>query len=306
MLSLVRQSFPSGKAFFFLSFLFLINIVVWTFAATFFSLYSSKMLSYLIIAYSLGLRHALDWDHIAAIDNVTRRFVQLGQTPVTIGFFFSLGHSSIVIIATFLVAALSSSIMETFDSFGSVTGIIGPSISASFLFLIGFINAFSIYYIIKSLKQLRNKEEVDNNQVKDLDELIQTGGFFTRIFGNCLFKVIDKTWKMYFVGFLFGLGFDTSTEISLLAIAYIQSQNGLSTWLILFLAVMFTCGMTLVDTIDAIIMLNVYGWASVSAEQKLHYNLIITTMSFLFAIIVAILQVFGIFQEVYELEDDEF
>ena len=136
----------------------------------------------------------------------------------------------------------------------------------------------------------------------DISQILKNGGMFTRLFGPTLFKAIDKPYKMYFVGFLFGLGFDTATEIALLSISVIQSAKGVSPWLILALPILFTCGMTLVDTADGITIVQVYGYALISPVKKLAYNLFITTVSSIFAITVGCLAIFGIFQSVYELE----
>ncbi|KAJ3270968.1 hypothetical protein HDV01_007298 [Terramyces sp. JEL0728] len=250
--------------------------------------------SLLVIAYTLGLRHALDADHIAAIDNVTRRLIQSGQKPVSVGFFFSLGHSTIVVIATILIAACSTAIAGKYDQYNSVSDTIGSSISAAFLLLIGVINAITVYSIIKNIRELKEKEV-------DWEKVLNEGGLFCRIFGLKLFKSIDRPWKMYFVGFLFGLGFDTATEIALLAIATIQSVAGVSPWLTLFLPALFTCGMTLLDTIDGIAMLGVYGWAMISPQKKLFYNLFITTVSFIFALLIAVVQILGIIQSTNNL-----
>ncbi|KAJ3321906.1 hypothetical protein HDV06_003772 [Boothiomyces sp. JEL0866] len=271
------------------------SVVVWITAVITYQHYVYSSVSLLVVAYTLGLRHALDADHIAAIDNVTRRLIQSKQKPVTVGFFFSLGHSTIVIIATGLIAICSTAIADRYDQYNTVSSTIGSSISASFLIIIGIINAITVYAIIKNMKQLQEKE-------LDWDMILNEGGLFCRIFGLKFFKSIDKPWKMYFVGFLFGLGFDTATEIGLLAIATIQSVSGVSAWLTMFLPMLFTCGMTLLDSLDGIAMLGVYRWAMISPQKKLFYNLFITTVSFLFALMVAVIEILGIIQSNYNLD----
>jgi nickel/cobalt transporter (NiCoT) family protein len=293
------SDFPLKQAATVLGILAAINIVAFTVSSIAYNSQMPDQASLLVVAYTLGLRHAFDADHIAAIDNVTRRLVESGRKPVTVGLFFALGHSTIVILATVLIAVLSASVMDKFDDYSKISKILGPSISCGFLFLVGIINCISIFLILKTIKQERARHTRED---VDWDQLHESGGFFSRVFGKWLFRVIDEPWKMYPVGFLFGLGFDTSTEISLLAIAALQSASGSSTWLILCLPILFTCGMALVDTLDGMLMLGVYGWAEVSPLTKLYYNLVITTVSCFFAILIALVQLFGIIQTVCDLD----
>lgn len=296
-----EPDFPGRKAIFVIGALLVVNAVVWIIAALTYTKFMPNAVALLIVSYALGLRHALDADHIAAIDNVTRRLMQERLKPVTVGLFFSLGHSTIVIIATSLVAGLSSAIESKFDSYGEVSSIIGPSISAAFLLLIGTINGVSAYLIVRDIKSIES-QRADNTM--DWNAILENSGFFSRVFGKRLFKVIDRPYKMYFVGFLFGLGFDTASEVALLGIAAIQAANGASVWLILLLPILFTCGMTLIDTTDGILMLGAYGWASITPSRKLYYNLVITLVSCFFAIFIALLEFFGIIQTVCDLSGD--
>ena len=196
-----------------------------------------------------------------------------------------------------LIAILSAKIQDQYDSYNNISGIIGTSISAGFLFIIASINSVSVFMIIRCMKELKSRTR-DRSEELDWDQLHDSGGFFSRVFGKRLFRVIDRPYKMYFVGFLFGLGFDTATEIALLAIAALQSAGGASAWLVLCLPFLFTCGMTLVDTLDGMLMLGVYGWADVSPMRKLYYNLVITAVSCLFAIFVANIEALGVVQSV--------
>ena len=255
----------------------------------------------LAIAYSLGLRHALDADHLAAIDNVTRRMVEEGRTPVTVGLFFSLGHSTVVVIATMLVAALSAAAQRKFDQYKTMSDTIGGSISASFLLLVGIINCVSLLLAARHLRRMHAAGPDASCPLK-WDSMLAGGGFFSRTLGNRFFKVIDQPHKMYFVGLLFGLGFDTATEILLLAIAALQGASGVSPWLILFLACAFTCGMCLVDTVDGILMLGVYGWSNISPAQKVAYHVACNAMSCVFAFTIATLQILGVCQAKYDLQ----
>ena len=294
------QTFPWKRASLLLGAIIIITIVLWIIAGVTYQMYLPKSKSILVIAYTFGLRHALDADHIAAIDNVTRRLVQEGQKPVAVGTFFSLGHSTIVIIATMLVAAISSSIQDKFDLYNSYASNVGTSISLSFLYFISIINGVSIYMIIHDIKRLQYHQQINPNHIVSINEI--NNGFFARFFGQYLFKLINKSYKMYYIGFLFGLGFDTATEISLLAITCLQAVNGTAIWCILFLPLLFTCGMVLLDTIDGILMLGVYDWAMIQPDKKLYYNLIITITSFLFAIFIATIELCSVIANNYNVD----
>lgn len=273
------------------------HIVVWVISVITYTEYLPNGIALLIIAYTLGLRHALDADHIAAIDNVTRRMVQNGEFPTTVGLYFSLGHSTIVIAASIIVASLSSTILDVIDEYGS-TGTIGASISATFLLIICVINSVSIFLIVRGLKRMKTEPDIE------WQEILQNSGFFSRIFGDMLFKVIDKPWKMYIIGFLFGLGFDTATEVALLGIVALQTSTA-SGWLILFFPLLFTCGMTLVDTLDGMLMLGAYGWGEVSHLKKVYYNLLITSVSCIFAFCIATIEILGIAQSNLGVGNDD-
>jgi high-affinity nickel-transport protein len=322
------------------------TVVLWIFAGSTYARYMPTKVPLLVLAWSFGLRHALDADHIAAIDNVTRRLVQDGRAYVTIGTYFSMGHSTIVIVATLLIAALSASIATGFDQYRTVSGIIGSSISASFLFIIATINGISLFLIARDLRRERDRArnaadekaaavaaaaalaataastgaaatgdndanttslkpaaEADADEM-DWNKVLENAGFFTRLFGKRLFRLIDRPYKMYFVGVLFGLGFDTATEVALLSLAALQAVSGDPVWLVLFLPLLFTAGMVLVDTLDGMLMLGAYGWAVVSARTKLRYNLVITATSFIFAMVIALIEVLGMVQSSVVGDDD--
>ena len=230
--------FPRWKASILLICIIAATIVIWIFSGVTYQQYMPQKISLLIIAWTLGLRHALDADHIAAIDNVTRRFTQDGHSYVAVGTFFSLGHSTIVVIATILIAAFSAAISTGFSQYHGVSGYIGSAISATFLFLIATINGTSMVLIARDLHKERNRAEAVVNSggggggnqeadgTMDWDKILENSGFFTRVFGKRLFRLIDAPWKMYFVGVLFGLGFDTATEVALLSIAALQAVTG--------------------------------------------------------------------------------
>jgi high-affinity nickel-transport protein len=266
------------------------NILIWLWA--FNSLHAYPLLfSTAVLAYTFGLRHAVDADHIAAIDNVTRKLMQEGKRPISVGLFFSLGHSTVVVLASVFVALATTKLMHSnltgWHEFGTV---ICTSISALFLLIIAIINLlifFSIYQIFQKVRQGKQYHE------EDLDTLANNRGFLTRYF-RFLFKVITKSWHMYPLGFLFGLGFDTATEIALLGITASQTLHGLSIWSILIFPALFTAGMTLIDTTDGIIMLGAYGWAFMKPIRKLYYNLTITFVSVVIALFVGSVEALGL------------
>ncbi|EGD87151.1 hypothetical protein H112_05681 [Trichophyton rubrum D6] len=235
----------------------LINILVWVAVGIVLpltdSIYVHRFLaSTAALAYSLGLRHALDADHISAIDLMTRRLLATGQKAVTVGTFFSLGHSTIVIVTSIVVAATAAAVSDKFDKYGSIGGIIGSSVSSAFLILLGVMNGYILYKLILQMKKVLR----DKNKGEEMWKIEGGGILFSILKG--MFKIIDRPWKMYPLGVLFGLGFDTSSEIALLGISSVQASKGTSIWLILILPILFTAGMCLMDTIDGALMLSLY------------------------------------------------
>lgn len=244
-----------------------------------------------VLAYTLGLRHGVDADHIAAIDNVTRKLMQEGKKPASLGFFFSLGHSSVVIIATVCVALATSKLMHSnLTEWHSIAGTVCTSISAIFLLLIAFINLLIFISIYKIFQKVRKGGIYE---AEDIDKLINNRGFFAKYFRR-LFRLITKSWHMYFVGFLFGIGFDTASEIALLGIAASQTIDGVSFSTMLVFPALFTAGMTLIDTTDCIIMLGAYGWAFMKPVRKLYYNLTITFVSVIVALFIGGIEAIGL------------
>lgn len=203
------------------------------------------MISSAVLAYTLGLRHALDADHISAIDLMTRRLIASGQRPVTVGTFFSLGHSTIVIITCIVVAATSGALRDRFDNFAYVGGIIGTSVSAAFLILLALGNGWIMYRLVQRLRQLlqqpnpHGSEEGQGEDEAATNLQLEGAGFMANVFRK-VFRIVDRPWKMYPLGVLFGLGFDTSSEIALLGIASIQGAAGTSLWVILIFPILFT------------------------------------------------------------------
>ncbi|ETN39379.1 uncharacterized protein HMPREF1541_05602 [Cyphellophora europaea CBS 101466] len=235
--------------------LILVNLIVWAICGLILAFHTdTHLLGTAALAYSLGLRHALDADHISAIDLMTRRLIATGQRPVTVGTFFSLGHSTIVVVTSIVVAATAAGVSKHFDGFGTVGGIIGTSVSAVFLILLGVMNAYILY---KLVLQMRRVVDMSPHAAAAEGWKIEGGGVLFRVLKR-MFKLIDRPWKMYPLGVLFGLGFDTSSEIALLGISSIQGASGTSLWLILIFPVLFTAGMCLVDTADGALMMSMY------------------------------------------------
>ncbi|MEZ2219534.1 HoxN/HupN/NixA family nickel/cobalt transporter [Rhizobium sp. RCC_161_2] len=273
------------------------NIAAWVWAWVAFSDRPS-LLGTAFLAYMFGLRHAFDADHIAAIDNVVRKLMQEKKQPYAVGFFFSLGHSSIVVLASIFIAATAAAMQGQFESFHDVGGVIGTSVSAVFLLLIGVANLFVLKGVWSAFSRARRGEKIAD---EDLDALLAGGGFLARIF-RPMFKVVTRSWHMYPIGFLFGLGFDTATEIGLLGISAAQAAQGMSFWTILIFPALFTAGMSLMDTIDSTLMTGAYGWAFVKPVRKLWYNLTITAASVVVAIFIGGIEAIGLISDKLGLE----
>ena len=246
-----------------------------------------------LLAYSFGARHAVDADHIAAIDNVTRKLMQQGQRPVGVGFFFSLGHSSVVALATAAIAGAAAALQSRFAAFRDLGELVGTGVSAAFLFLIAIVNLVVLAQIYRVFRQVRRGGRYVE---ADLDLFLARRGLLGRVF-RPLFRFIGASWQMYPLGFLFGLGFETATEVGLLGISAAEASHGLSIWSILVFPALFTAGMSLVDTTDSVLMLGAYGWAFSKPLRKLYYNLTITFVSVLVAVIVGGIEALGLVAE---------
>jgi high-affinity nickel-transport protein len=232
-----------------------------------------------IVAYVFGLRHGVDADHIAAIDNTTRKLMQEGKRPCTVGMWFSLGHSTVVVALIVAFVFATRAITNNIAALQSTGAVIGTLVSGSFLWIIGFINAvivIGIYKIFQTLKQGKLNQQ-------ELDYLLENRGFMNRFF-RPLFKVINKPWQIFPVGVLFGLGFDTASEVALIAISVgIGVSTNIPLYYILILPLLFTCGMVTVDTVDGVAMRLAYGWAFLNPIRKIYYNLTVTVISVLVA-----------------------
>jgi high-affinity nickel-transport protein len=253
------------------------NVAVWALAFIFFAPQHALLLGTALLAYTFGLRHAVDADHISAIDNVTRKLMQDGKRPVGVGFFFSLGHSTIVVVLTLAIVAGATAIKGALPSLEGLGSILGTSISATFLFIIAAINAFVLVDIVRGARQATGDETAD--------EALARRGLLGRIFKPVL-RLVTRSRDMYLIGLLFGLGFDTATEVGLLGIAAIEAGKGLPVVAILLFPALFAAGMSLVDTTDGILMLGAYGWAFINPARKFYYNVTITGASVLVAVLV--------------------
>jgi nickel/cobalt transporter (NiCoT) family protein len=228
-----------------------------------------------ITAYVLGLRHGFDADHIAAIDNTTRKLLNEGKRPLTVGTWFSLGHSTIVCAMVVALVVAFDFIKAQYTNFASVGAVLGTLISGGFLFVIGLVNVIIVLEVYRIFRKLRNGE-LDQ---KGLDEQMDKRGFLYRYFGK-LFRVVNEPWQIYPIGVLFGLGFDTATEVVLIALATGLAFSGaFPLWAILLLPLLFTCGMVLSDTSDGFSMRYAYGWAFLHPIRKVYYNLTLTVIS---------------------------
>ena len=285
-----------GKIIVMYVFLLVFNLGAWI--AAFITLRQHPLLmGTAFLAYSFGLRHAVDADHIAAIDNVTRKLMQDGRRPVSVGLMFSLGHSTIVILASLGIALAALAMQTQMESFREVGGMIGTIVSALFLLIIAGINLVVLISVYKTFRRARRGEPY---VAEDLDLLLANRGFLARIF-RPMFNIITRSWHMYPLGFLFGLGFDTSSEIALLGMSATQASQGLSVWVIMIFPLLFTAGMSLIDTTDSILMLGAYGWAFVKPIRKLYYNMTITLVSVLVAVAIGGIEVLGLLADKLQL-----
>ena len=273
------------------------NVAAWIWALITFR-HSPILLGTAFLAYSFGLRHAFDADHIAAIDNVTRKLMQEGKRPVTVGFFFSLGHSTVVVGLAALIVLTTSALADRYFALKDIGGVIGTSVSALFLFAIAAANVLVLIQVYKAFQSVKRGARLSE---EDLDWILSRRGFLGRLFLR-LFRLIERSWHMYPLGLLFGLGFDTATEVGLLGISAGQLSHGLSTWSILIFPALFTAGMSLLDTTDGVVMLGAYGWAFAKPIRKLYYNLTVTFVSVAAALAIGGVEALGLIGDKLGLE----
>ncbi|MBA8795436.1 high-affinity nickel-transport protein [Friedmanniella endophytica] len=242
-----------------------------------------------LTAYTLGMRHAFDADHIAAIDNTTRKLMAQGRRPVSVGFWFSLGHSTIVFVLVLLLAlgvrALAGQLEDDSSLLQRITGVVGTAVSGTFLFLIGLVNLVVLVGIVRVFARMRRGEVDEAALTAELDRQLGRRGFLSRLLAGVT-RAVSRPWQMYPVGLLFGLGFDTATEVGLLVLAGGAAAFSLPWWAILTLPVLFAAGMSLLDSIDGCFMNFAYGWAFSRPVRKIFYNLTVTTLSVAVALLI--------------------
>ena len=264
-----------------------------------------------VLAYTFGLRHAFDADHIAAVDNTTRKLIGDNldreaagagpqKKPLAVGFWFSLGHSSIVFLLAFLLSAGVKSLVGPLQDSGStlhtITGVIGPLVSGTFLWVLGILNLAALLGILKVFREMRSGHYSE----AELEKRLDSRGFMNRFLGG-LTKSITKPWQIYPIGALFGLGFDTATEVGLLVLAGGAAAFSLPWYSILVLPILFAAGMCLMDTVDGVFMNAAYGWAFERPVRKVFYNLTITSISVLVALVIGTIELVGVLVERFSL-----
>jgi nickel/cobalt transporter (NiCoT) family protein len=267
------------------------NLAAWLWALAVFAC-QPVLLGTAALAYSLGLRHGLDPDHIAAIDNVTRRLMQEGKRPVAVGFFFALGHSAVVVVASAGVALAAGAFAERLAGVREVGAVLGTSASALFLFAIAAANLAVLRGVYRAFRRVRAGHAL---REEELDILLAQRGWLARLF-RPMFRLVSRSWHLFPIGVLFALGFDTASAISLFGLS-VQASHEASIWSVLVFPALFAAGMTLVDTADGILMIGAYGWAFVKPVRKLLYNLVITFVSVAVALVIGAIEVLGLLAE---------
>ncbi len=286
-----------GRVIALYAFLVAASVLTWTWA--FIALRDNAVLfGSAFLAYTFGLRHAVDADHIAAIDNSTRKLMHEGQRPVGVGFFFSLGHSAVVVLMSFAVGFAASQVSSRFEELKAIGGMVSTSASALFLFLLAAFNIIVLISVWRTFDAVKRGEPFSED---DFDILLNNRGFLARLF-RPLFGLVSKSWHLFPIGFLFGLGFDTATEVALFGIAATQAANGASFGTLLVFPALFTAGMTLIDTTDGVLMLGAYGWAFMRPVRKLFYNLTITAVSVVVAVLIGGIETLGLIADTFKLE----
>jgi high-affinity nickel-transport protein len=263
------------------AFLLLFNLVSWIWAVLAFG-NRPDLLGVSLLVYGLGLRHAVDADHITAIDNVTRKLMQDNKRPTSVGFWFAIGHSSIIIVVAIMVAS-AEHYLSRFDALRSIGALVSTSISVVFLMAIAAMNVtifFSLYRNYLTLKK------TGSYQPEKIENLLSQRGLLSKILMP-LFRLVSKSWQMFFLGLAFGLSFDTATEIAMFTVSAKQVASGVSVGTIAVLPLLFAAGMTLVDTTDGVMMLKAYEWAFVNPIRKIYYNMSITLLSVCIAVFIA-------------------
>ncbi|KAF4511551.1 hypothetical protein G6O67_003334 [Ophiocordyceps sinensis] len=300
------RGFPSN-AMAMIGLLVFANLVIWAVIAAAVLSQHPGLVSAAVLSYTLGLRHGLDADHIAAIDLMTRRLIAAGQRPATVGTFFSLGHSTVVVVTCVVVAATSGALKERFRDFTRVGNIIGTAVSAAFLILLCLGNAWVLHRLVRRLRAVIEWRRHGGPEAHGEAEAeagmaqfqLPASGLVGRV-SAVLFKAIDRPWKMWPLGLVFGLGFDTSSEVAILGIASVHALKGTSIWLILIFPILFTAGMCLVDTTDGASMMALYTSKTLSRDPVaiLYYSVVLTAITIVVSAFIGAVQVLSLVQNV--------
>ena len=269
--------------------LVLANLAAWAWALLVFRQHP-VLLGTALLAYSFGLRHAVDADHIAAIDNVTRKLMQDGKRPASIGFFFAIGHSLVVMLVAAAVAASAAALAGHFQELKGIGNVVGTFASTLFLLAIATINTVILFDVWRCFRRVRRGGDFG---AEDLDLLLNSRGLLARLF-RPLFRLVAQSWHILPLGLLFALGFDTATEVALLGLSITQAAQGLSIWSIMVFPALFAAGMSLIDTSDGILMLGAYNWAFAKPIRKIYYNMIITAVSVIVAVLIGGIEGLGL------------
>ncbi len=250
------------------------------------------------VAYMFGLRHAFDADHIAAVDDTVRFMLQKGKRPLGIGFFFSLGHSTIVLALAVGIIFAATTVKQELPELKNLGGIIGASVSGTFLLLIGILNLVVLLDILKVWRQAKTGQHSHVH----LEELLARRGLLNRLFGGRLERIVNHSWQMYPLGLLFGLGFDTASEVGLLAMTAGASAGDLPVAAVLSLPILFAAGMTAMDTTDGVLMTKAYDWAFVNPLRKIFYNITITSLSIVVALVIGAIELLQVAIRMLDLD----
>lgn len=254
------------------------------------------------VAYMLGLRHAFDADHIAAVDDTVRYMLQRGEQPLGIGFFFSLGHSSVVLLLALAILFAGTLVKHAMPQLQHIGGLVGASVSGVFLWFIGIVNLFVLLDILKVWRHARTR----THSHAHLDELLAQRGLINRLFGGRLQKLIRHSWQMYPLGLLFGLGFDTASEVGLLAMTAGAASGNLPIGAVLCLPILFAAGMTAMDTTDGVLMVKAYQWAFMNPLRKIFYNISTTALSIVVALLIGTIELLQVFAGTLGLDNPFF
>jgi high-affinity nickel-transport protein len=271
-------------------FIGLLHVVGWG-AYMHYSAAHASLVGLGFVAYMFGLRHAFDADHIAAVDDTVRYMLQKGQKPLGVGFFFSLGHSTVVLVLAIVVAVAATAVKTSLPQLQSMGAVIGAGVSGTFLWIIGILNLLVLLDILKVWKKARS----GTHSHAHLEALLQKRGLLNRLFGGRLRKLMNHSWQMYPLGLLFGLGFDTASEVGLLAMTAGASAGDLPIPAVLCLPVLFAAGMTVMDTTDGVLMCKAYDWAFLNPLRKIFYNMTTTGLSVAVALVIGTIELLQVF-----------